>query len=74
MEYVAYQMHLQSSVEESTESNLISITCELSKEFRSLEAYNNHWLHSHTKQPMYPELSLIKKLACMESKCNPWEC
>ena len=43
-------------------------------EFLSLEAYNNHCLNSHPKQPMYPELSLIEKSEAMEPKGNPWEC
>ena len=32
------------------------------KEFHSLEAYNNHCHSRHPKQPMYPELSLIKMM------------
>ncbi|HEX6294783.1 MAG TPA: hypothetical protein VFZ46_06470 [Nitrososphaeraceae archaeon] len=42
------------------------------KEFYSLEAYNNHHHTKHPKQPMYPELSLIKMMG-LEPKGNPWE-
>ena len=42
------------------------------KEFHSLEAYNNHCHSKHPKQPMYPELSLIKMMN-LEPKGNPWE-
>ena len=42
------------------------------KEFHSLESYNNHCHSRHTKQPMYPELPLIKMLE-HEPKGNPWE-
>ena len=41
-------------------------------EFHSLEAYNNHHHTKHPKQPMYPELSLIKMMG-LEPKGNPWE-
>ena len=43
------------------------------KEFHSLESYNNHCHSRHTKQPMYPELSLILQMPDFESKGNPWE-
>ena len=43
------------------------------KEFHSLEAYNSHCLSRHPKQPMYPELSLIKMIDDLEPKDNPWE-
>jgi len=42
------------------------------KEFYSLEAYNNHCYSKHPKQPMFPELSLIKMMG-LEPKGNPWE-
>ena len=40
------------------------------KEFYSLEDYNNHCHSKHPKQPMYPELSLIKMMG-LEPKGNP---
>jgi hypothetical protein len=42
------------------------------KDFHSLESYNQHHHSKHPKQPMYPELSLIKMLG-LEAKGNPWE-
>jgi hypothetical protein len=42
------------------------------KEYLSLNDYNTHCHSSHQKQPMYPELSLIKMMK-LESKGNPWE-
>jgi hypothetical protein len=42
------------------------------KEFHSLDSYNNHCLSRHPKQPMYPQLSLIKMMN-LEPKGNPWE-
>ena len=42
------------------------------KEFHSLDSYNNQCFSRHPKQPMYPELSLIK-LMKLEPKENPWE-
>ena len=42
------------------------------KNIHSLEAYNNHCSSKHPKQPMYPELSLIKMME-LEPKGNPWE-
>jgi hypothetical protein len=42
------------------------------KIYLSLEEYNSHCLSRHPKQPMYPELSLIKMMA-LEPKGNPWE-
>ena len=43
------------------------------KEFQSLESYNNYCHSKHPKQPMYPDLSLIK-ITGLEPKGNPWEC
>ena len=42
------------------------------KEYRSLDEYNNHCFSRHSKQPLYPELSLIEMME-LESKGNPWE-
>jgi hypothetical protein len=42
------------------------------KEYLSINDYNTHCHSSHPKQPMYPELSLIKMLG-LEAKGNPWE-
>ena len=42
------------------------------KEYFSFNDYNIHCHSSHPKQPMYPELSLIKMLG-LEAKGNPWE-
>ncbi|HJT82889.1 MAG TPA: bifunctional DNA primase/polymerase [Nitrososphaeraceae archaeon] len=42
------------------------------KEFHTLESYNSHCLSRHPKQPMYPQLSLIKMMD-LEPKGNPWE-
>ena len=42
------------------------------KEYLSLNDYNIHCHSSHPKQPMYPELSLIKMMG-IEPKGNPWE-
>ena len=42
------------------------------KEYLSLKDYNIHCHSSHPKQPMYPELSLIKMMG-LEPKGNPWE-
>jgi hypothetical protein len=47
--------------------------CNNDKEFHSLESYNNHCHSRHPKQPMYPELSLIKLMDNLEPKGNPWE-
>ena len=53
-----------------------SLTCHHrycnNKEYFSLKDYNIHCHSSHPKQPMYPELSLIKMMG-LESKGNPWE-
>ena len=46
------------SLKESLKSNHTNCN---DKEFHSLEAYNNHCQTKHQKQPMDPELSLIKK-------------
>jgi hypothetical protein len=46
-------------------------SCE-DKEYKSLEEYKNHCFSRHPKQPMYPELSLIKLME-LEPKGNPWE-
>ena len=43
------------------------------KEFHSLESYNSHCHSRHTKQPMYPQLSLIQRMDDLEPKGNPWE-
>jgi hypothetical protein len=43
------------------------------KEFLSIESYNNHCLSRHSKQPMYPESSLIQMMNDLEPKGNPWE-
>ena len=43
------------------------------KEFHSLESYNSHCHSRHSKQPMYPELSLIQMMDDFERKDNPWE-
>jgi hypothetical protein len=42
------------------------------KEFLSIESYNSHCHSRHPKQPMYPELSLIRMMN-LEPKGNPWE-
>jgi hypothetical protein len=46
-------------------------SCE-DKEYKSLEEYKNHCFNRHPKQPLYPELSLIKLME-LEPKGNPWE-
>ena len=43
------------------------------KEYFSLKDYNIHCLSKHPKQPMYPDLSLIK-ITGLEPKGNPREC
>ena len=42
------------------------------KEYSSLPEYNIHCHSKHQKQPLYPELSLIKMMN-LEPKGNPWE-
>lgn len=44
----------------------------LQVEFPSLYDYNMHCHNSHPKQPLHPELSLIKQLN-LEPRGNPWE-
>jgi hypothetical protein len=44
----------------------------LQAEFSTLYGYNMHCHNSHPKQPLHPELSLIKLLQ-LESRGNPWE-
>jgi hypothetical protein len=41
-------------------------------EFSTLYDYNVHCHKKHQKQPLHPELSLIKMLG-LEAKGNPWE-
>jgi hypothetical protein len=42
------------------------------KDYHSLEEYNNHCFSRHPKQPLYPELSLIKLMKLKPNE-NPWE-
>jgi len=42
------------------------------KQYLILKEYNSHILNTHEKQPLYPDLSLIKLLG-LQPQGNPWE-
>jgi len=50
-----------------------TFTCyKCDKKYQLQQEYANHVLNTHDKQPLYPDLALIKLLG-LEPKGNPWE-